>query len=232
MQQISFCLTNWNRTNLLIKSFEQIINDDRIKEFVISDDHSSIGSYQEIVDYFKFNPKVKFFRNEKQLGVYENKFMSISHATCEWCIVADSDNVYGSDFIDKIFALEPWNEYMSYQPSFLKPIFNYSRFSGLVLSRQNVSQFIGKPMFDCLLNSMNFFVNREQYLKTWMPKENILGADSIYFNYLWFKSEKAMFVVPGLEYFHLVHDGSNYKAHEHASAPQAKEIESLLKRMS
>ena len=230
MEQISFCLTNYNRSDLLIKSFAQILGDERIGEIIISDDCSNIGTYHHLVDYFKFNPKVKFFRNYSRLGCYENKMQSVKNASFKWCVIADSDNEYDTKFIDKIYEQE-WNEFKILQPDFLKPVFNYKRFSGLTITRSNVWSFIGKPMFDCLLNSMNFFINREQYLKTWEPKENILGADSIYFNYLWFKAGNDMFVVTGLEYNHLVHEGSNYKEHERKSAPQAKHIESLLKMM-
>lgn len=230
MQQISFCLTNYNRSDLLIKSFAQIKNDERIGEVIISDDCSNIGTYHHLVDYFKFEPKVKFFRNYSRLGCYENKHQSVLNATLPYVVVADSDNEYGVDYLDKIYSIG-WEENLILQPDFLKPIFNYKRFDALTISKANVAVQIGKPMFDCLLNSMNFFINREQYLKVWEPIENILGADSIYFNYLWFKAGNKMFVVPGLEYNHLVHEGSNYKEHERKSAPMAKHIESLLKQM-
>ena len=230
MEKISFCLTNYNRSGLLIKSFAQILGDERIGEIIISDDHSDIGVYQHLVDYFKFNPKVKFFRNYNRVGVYENKMQSVKNASFKWCVVADSDNEYDANFIDKIYE-QNWHENTILQPYFLKPVFDYRRYSGITITKHNVWSFIGKPLFDCLLNSMNFFINREQYLKVWEPRENILGADSIYFNYLWFKSGNKMLVVPGLEYNHLVHEGSNYKAYEKESAPQAKEIEKLLKQM-
>lgn len=230
MEQISFCLTNYNRSDLIIKSFAQILGDERIGEIIISDDCSNIGTYQHLVDYFKFNPKVKFFRNYSRLGCYENKHQSVLNATFKWCVVADSDNEYDTKFIDKIYE-QQWNENTILQPDFLKPVFDYRRFSGITITKENVWSFIGKPMFDCLLNSMNFFINRDEYLRVWQPRANILGADSIYFNYLWFKAGNKMLVVPGLDYNHLVHEGSNYKEHERKSAPQAKEIEKLLKQM-
>ena len=70
MQKISLCITTYNRNAYLFKSFEQVINDDRIGEVVIVDDCSELGLYQHIAERCKYNPKIKLFRNESNLGVF------------------------------------------------------------------------------------------------------------------------------------------------------------------
>lgn len=42
---ITLALTHWNRFDMLCESFAQVIDDERIGEIVIVDDHSDDGSY-------------------------------------------------------------------------------------------------------------------------------------------------------------------------------------------
>ena len=99
---LSFCVTTYNRFNLTIQSFEKILDDERVSEIVISDDCSTDGSYEKLVDFFKGNEKVKIFRNERNVDCYVNKRIAIELATNKWCILGDSDNVFTKDYLDKI----------------------------------------------------------------------------------------------------------------------------------
>jgi glycosyltransferase involved in cell wall biosynthesis len=230
MQEISLCLTNWNRYELLLKSFEKVLFDDRVSEIVISDDCSDIEVYERIVAYSKLYPKIKVFRNDARLGVHGNKHQSVFHATKPWCIVFDSDNEISKEYIDKLFE-SPWNSNRILAPDFAEPAFDYRMFQDIVFMRKNIRQYIGKRRFDALLNTMNYFVNREQYLEVWQEKRDIIGADSIFFNYLWIASGRELRVVRGLRYKHLVHDASYYQSVARASVPLSKHYEMLLKRM-
>lgn len=227
--KLSICVPTWNRFEFTIKCFEEIINDERIYEFVISDDCSSDGSYEKLLDYYKENKKVKIFRNENRGKVHINKMMSIKNSTGDFCVLFDSDNIIKKDYIDRLFEME-WQKDVIFQPSFAKPIFDYRNLIGKYDSIK-IKQNINLPMFECMLNTQNFFVNRDEYLNTWEDSVDINGADSIFFNYLWIKSGKYIEVVENLEYEHTVHRGSFYESVAEDSVPKALNIVEKLKNL-
>jgi glycosyltransferase involved in cell wall biosynthesis len=77
---VSICLTNYNRSKLLYESVSNLLFDNRVTEIVISDDASRPEIYQSVVWYFKEHPKVKIYRNEKNLDCYHNKAKALSLA--------------------------------------------------------------------------------------------------------------------------------------------------------
>lgn len=199
---------------MLFESFEKVYNDERVSEIVVSDDHSEKDIYYQLEKLFVHLPKIKMFRNDTNVDCYRNKKISVELATNEWCILFDSDNILDISYLDRIFEIENWQPQTSYMPSLAFPTFNYEKFVGYI-SPNNVSIYFGQPMFDTMLNCMNFFVNKAEYLKVWDGGVNPHTADSLYFNYCWFKSGNQMYVVPKLSYFHRIHNGSHYKLNNH-----------------
>jgi hypothetical protein len=116
-------------------------------------------------------------------------------------------------------------------PSFAAPLFDYKNFSGFTFDKTNVASFMEEKMFDTMLNCMNYFVNRHEYIKVWQSDINPHTADSILQNYNWFAAGKEMFVVPGLEYYHRVHDGSHYRNNVHKTGNLYNEIIEKLKQL-
>jgi glycosyltransferase involved in cell wall biosynthesis len=216
---------------MTIESFFDLLEDDRVSEIVIVDDCSSMESYTELVKRLEVidSPKVKLFRNQKNLGCYRNKRQPLIHATNDWCIVADSDNVFSKSYIDKIYQYGYWGSEVVYAPDFAKPNFDYRAYDGIIISKQNVHKIIGKPGVDALLNTMNYFVNRDMYLKVWKDEGEPHAIDSVFHNYNWLASGGLILVVKGLEYTHNVHDGSLYKQVGNKTHALAREINSKLK---
>lgn len=207
---ISLCITTYERTDLLFESFNQVINDDRISEIVIVDDCSSLEVYNTIAWYVKDILKVKLYRNEQNLDCYRNKKRSVELATNDWVIVWDSDNIFTTAYVDTLFQKE-WEIDTLWQPSFAKPHFNFSVYNGCYISKSNVSKYMGDETFKTMLNAMNYFVNRNEYLRVWDGAVDPVTSDSLYQNYRWLDAGNSIYVVPGLEYEHRVHDGSHYK---------------------
>jgi glycosyltransferase involved in cell wall biosynthesis len=210
---ITLCLTNYNRTDLLFESFAQVINDDRISEIVIVDDHSDMECFNRVFEYTRSIPKVKLFRNEKNLDCYRNKRESVDRAANEWVIVFDSDNIMTKSYIDRVENLfvAGLNKKTIYQPSFAKPHFNFTRHEGLLVDQTNVGKRLTDDTFGTMLNAMNYFVSREEYLRVWDGSIDPVTSDSIFHNYNWLKAGNSIYVVPGLEYEHRVHNGSHYQ---------------------
>ena len=220
---LSFCVTTYNRFNLTIQSFEKILDDERVSEIVISDDCSTDGSYEKLVDFFKGNEKVKIFRNERNVDCYVNKRIAIELATNKWRILGDSDNVFTKDYLDKIFSYE-WDEKTALMPSFAYPNFCYEQFSGLTIDKHNVAQYFDEPLFETCCNCANYFVNRDFYLKVWDGSVNPHTADSLYQNYNWLVNDGKIFIVPELQYYHSVHPESHYILNNHKTGSFHEEL--------
>lgn len=215
---------------MILKSFDKVINDDRIGEVVISSDADEGEQWDKLQEYCKYQPKIKLVRNNKRLGVYGNKHASVKAATHKWVIVFDSDNVLYPQYIDIIYSYV-WKEDVVFAPEFAKPQFDYRHFGGKVVDRSNVAKFMNIKLFDCLLNTMNYFVCRDTYLKVWKPKDGIIGADSIYHNMQWLKAGNKIAVLKGLQYDHAVHNGSYFQSVAKQTTPLLKNIERELKAM-
>lgn len=232
---ISLCITNYNRFELLIKSFERVIDDERINEIIIVDDCSDIEIINTITDkLFSLNRnKILIFINFKRVGVYENKKRAIELASNERVIILDSDNQISTPYIDKLYEQRPWVRKTILAPDFARPSFNYTSLSGQVITKGNVRWLLTRnKIAGTMLNTMNYFVNREEYLSCWIPNDKVNIADSIYFNMIWLEAGNKIKVVEGLQYYHLVHAGSNYKQGESQIGQiTTNEVEQMLMQM-
>jgi len=233
-RHISLCLTCWNNKELLEESFAQVKNDPRISEIVISDDYSEAPNFIQMMNAFK-GTKVKLFRNQRNVGCYENKRNAIQHAKNDYVIIFDSDNVLRKEYIDAIYSCE-WRPDTILQPEFAEPAFNFTPWAGMTITHENVANLFNtsnaaKGQFDCLLNVMNYFVHRSSYLEVWQERDDPWAADSIFQNYNWFKSGRSMFVVPGMRYYHRLHTGSHFLAHEKKSRELHKELADKIKEL-
>lgn len=235
-RKISLCLTNYNRLDLLIESFKQVIDDERISEIVISDDCSDLEIFNQIKGIVSVlnslhGNKIKLFRNASNRDCYENKMVAISLASSEWCIIFDSDNTIDKSYLDRLYEIEKWDDKTAYMPSFAKPLFSYVQYEGLIFSKENIAEYIDKPMVSTCCNCMNYFVNKNKYLKVWQKDITPHTADSLLQNYNWFKEGNKMLIVPNLHYSHLVHDGSHYKNNVHLTGSLYQDITEKIKQL-
>lgn len=213
---LTLCLTNYNRDKMLFESFEQVLDDDRVSEIVIVDDNSLDNYWRRVKGHCQHYPKIKLYRNQKNLGCYRNKREAISKATNDYVIIFDSDNIMTKGYIDKVFA-EEWNPNVILAPDYIVS-FDYRHFGGMVLDSKSGSRFFSMPRFDCLINTMNYFVNRDSYLQVWDGNKEPWTADTIYQNLRWVQSGRSIKVVVGMEYDHRIkhergQDRSHYLQH-------------------
>jgi glycosyltransferase involved in cell wall biosynthesis len=226
-RKVSICVPTWNRFDFTTKCFEQVLNDERVGEVVITDDCSDDGSFEALKEFYSKSDKVNIYRNENRLKVHGNKHESIWQSTHDWCILFDSDNLITKEYLDVIFSYD-WENNVAYQPSFAMPHFDYRNLVG-TYDKGNIKEHLHLPLFECMLNTQNFFINRNNYLSTWEYKDQINGADSIYFNYLWLNKGNKIKVVENLHYEHLVHRGSFYESVAEDSLPKSLEIVEQIK---
>lgn len=211
--QISIAIPTYNRTELLYESFKEVLDDDRVSEIVIVDDCSLSHVQLDLISTSLQYPKVKLFVNDSNLDCYFNKWKAISRCVNEWVIILDSDNILKKNYIDRVENL--WtaglNPRTIYQPSFAMPHFDFTKYEGLLINKNNVAKYVSEPKFETMLNAFNFFVNKEEYLKVFDMSVDPVTSDSIYFNYKWLEAGNSIYVVSNLSYFHRVHEGSHYQ---------------------
>lgn len=208
---ISVCLTNFNRSKLLFDAIANVLFDDRVTEIIISDDCSRDEVFSSVVWYFKEHTKVKIYKNPVNIDCYHNKAKSIELATNQWCCLWDSDNIFGKDYIDRLenLIVAGLNDKTAYAPSFAKPHFNFEQFAGVNINKSNIAGLINHDKIQTMLNAMNYFVNRDEFLRVFDPTIKPVTSDSIYHNSRWLEMGNSIYIVPGLQYEHRVnnHEG-------------------------
>lgn len=227
---ISFSLTTYNRFEFTKNCIDSVINDGRISEIVCHDDDSEDQYWDKLYWEYKGVDKIKLTRNRRNLDCYENKMMSVLSAESEYCIVADSDNTYPKEYIDAIFN-EEWDMKTILAPSFARDTFDYREFSGLIVTKENVNEYFDKPFFSTMMNTMNFFVHREEFLRTWDGTVDPVTADSIYFAYCWLARGNKIKVVEGMEYQHAIHSGSHYVNNCNRTGNFHSEVENKIRQL-
>lgn len=212
----------------VLRSFEQVLYDPRISEIVISDDASAPEIYTKLENAVGGMDKVKLIRKAKNIGCYFNKWAAIQFSSDGFCIILDSDNVISTSFIDKIFEQE-WDVYTILAPDMGEPALNYKALSGKVLTRENISCLVDTGNIAMALNTMNYFVNRKQYLSVFDNSVEPWTSDSIFFNYCWLAAGNSIKIVDGLEYHHESHKDSHYTLHNQKNPGFYEEILSKLR---
>lgn len=209
MRYISFCVTTWNRFDYTVRCIDAVIDFPEIDEIIISDDASTDGSYERLVDYYSGNIKVKIYRNDINANCYHNKALAISRAHNKFVILLDSDNRIDRSYIDAIYK-EDWDYDIILTPEFLRPNFDFRQYGGLVLTSENIASYIDLPLVETVLNAANFFVNRKNYLDVFDVNVSPVTSDSITQAYNWLAAGKKIKILQGLTYWHEVHPQSHY----------------------
>lgn len=231
--KLSLCITTFNRYDLLKESYAQVIDDPRISEIIIVDDCSTEPGIKEKVNSLA-GGKIKVFHQIENRGMSRNKADAISYASNPWAIIFDSDNVIGRDYLDAFYEhtisesgvmLDAFRrigggiDKFIFCPDFAKPNFDYRDFkcgnggtgmrSGIYAKRECAHE-IKNDTFNCLLNTCNYIVNRDFYLKTYQHNPSHIASDTIWHNYNHLKVGGLFVVVPGMQYEHRVHSGSGF----------------------
>jgi glycosyltransferase involved in cell wall biosynthesis len=217
---ISLAIANYNRVEMTIESFIQVLDNDLVGEIVIVDDYSDINIYAELWNKIQelHTDKVFLLRNAENKGAFLNKYEAVKKCTGDWVILLDCDNKIDNDYIEKVNALDKKQDTL-YCPEVIYSLHKtkiqwlYKEFNTLVLDKWNIKSYIEDKLFGTCMNTGNFFFNRQEYLdvvELSRIDKRLYMLDSFYFNYLWLAKSNKMVVVPDLYYEHRIHDGSYY----------------------
>lgn len=226
---LTLAITTYNRYEMMLESFAGVIDDHRIDEILIMDDHSEDKYWNKIKELPKFNPKIKVVRQEENKGMSVNKRDAVFNSKNEWVILADSDNVFKKNYIDALLKVPKLADHVIYCPSFAAPNFDYRKYQGNIYFKSSSFQLLlQETEFSCLMNTANYAVNKTEYIKVWKDNNTVKSADTIWMNYLWLKSGNAFYVVPNMEYLHRVHAGSGFLQEIDSNMIKAEEIKKLI----
>lgn len=239
-------MTTYNRYEMTIESFAKVLNDPRIDDIVIMDDASSDGSGLMLFNYFKNNDKVRVFLQATNKGMSKNKHDAISFARNEWVIIFDSDNIIGPDYLDAFFEhaladrrsnfTQHFHKFI-FCPDFAKPNFDYRAFSLQeaptygIYHAKDAARCIIDSRFNCLMNTCNYIVNRDFYLKTYKHNPEHKASDTIWHNYNHLKAGGIFAVVPNMQYEHRVHDGSGFMQGVQYNMQKTEEVRKLIQQL-
>lgn len=227
MDKLSLSITSYNRFDLTINSFKNVINDNRIDDILILDDGSTDGSFENLKEYFKDNKKIRVLSQVITKKSQLNKKDAVELSLNDWVILLDSDNVITSSYLDAIPSILDDN--CIYTASWVKPQFDFRKYQNIVFNRDTIKDYIKIETFPSLLsacmNDGNYLCNKNVYLKNFKYNPEILGADVINHLYNHFKNDGVLTVVENLHYDHLVHDGSMFLANVDKNMKDAKTIE-------
>jgi len=226
---LTLAITTYNRYEMLLESFANVIDDPRIDEILIMDDASESKYWDKIKELPNFNHKIKVVRQLSNRGMSVNKKDAVYHSKNEWVILFDSDNVVGKDYLDAFFYHFDYDKEEIYCPEFAKPSFDYRKLRRFTIDSYQASHMINTDNeVNMLLNTCNYVVNRDYYLNIWQENKEMKGSDTIWFAYLWLKAGYNFWVVPDMHYFHRVHDGSGFMQDANYNMQKAEEIKKMI----
>lgn len=202
-------ITTFNRFDLTVKSCARVLDDPRISRILILDDASTDDSYEKLRTYYNGIDKVIVTREVENRGMSIAKRNAIGLCTQPWCIILDSDNEIGPDYLDALDKLELRDDTI-YCPEWAMPQFDYRKFAGVTYDKHNAAGYLKKPMFEQHLNTANYLVPAWNYCGVYRHDPTVKETDTVHFAYLWLKEGYKYHVVPGMRYNHLVHEGSGW----------------------
>lgn len=229
--KLSLCITTYNRYPMCLESFKHLIDDDRIEEVIILDDASRNDCRMNLAFTLSGVKKIRLMTQLENVGMSRNKRDAIGYAKKEWVIILDDDNIADGSYVDALFALPGAfsNPNEIFIPDFARPRFDYKDFDNMRIGRDNVRGFFSNKIFGALLNTCNYVVNRDYYLRTWEYNAEMKATDTAWHAYNHLKSGGCFRVVPGMEYDHRIHMDSGFMQDVHYNMDKAKEIENLIK---
>lgn len=233
-KKISVVITYFNRHETIHKTLYNILNDDRVGEILIVDDHSKEESFAYLQDFVKRlnNPKIKIIRNDANLGMFKNKIHSVSQAKNEWIVLLDSDNTLTKAYLDSIYAVQEWNTDTMYCPSFAWPLLNNEKIAGSIYTMESLKDLLVHDSMTLkqFLNLGNFFVNKNGFMSAIHEYVECIpyAADSIFINYMWLCRGNKLHIPKNCRYIHRVNPDSTWRAENMKSTVKFENIKNAI----
>jgi len=101
--KISVIIPSYNYGHFLIEAIESVLNQTILPDEIIIADDCSTDNTGEISEIYstKYPDLIKYFRNEKNLGIVDNFNKAVSLSIGEYICILGADNRFQSDYIEK-----------------------------------------------------------------------------------------------------------------------------------
>jgi glycosyltransferase involved in cell wall biosynthesis len=208
--KITVSIPYYNRSNLIMETIKPLVEQDSVDEILICDDCSKQEDFDRLLRKTEGIEKIRIVRNIENVHTLQNKHNCVFFAKNEWVLLLDSDNVVEYDYFKTLLKIKYFETDTIYHTSFAAPTFDYRQFNDETITKKNVKNFVHHPIFMTLLNTVNFFVNRDEFLKNYKYDSSIRAADGIFLTHNWLKNGNKIYIVPDLKYYHRVHEGSEF----------------------
>lgn len=107
---VSVIMPSWNTERFIAQSIESVIRQTYENwELVIVDDCSTDNT-EEVVKGFK-DPRIKYFRNEKNSGAALTRNRALREAQGEWVAFLDSDDLWAPEKLEKMLGFMTEHNY-------------------------------------------------------------------------------------------------------------------------
>jgi len=119
--KVSVCMPSFNRKEYTIKAIESVLTQSfQDFELVITDDRSDKDTVDAIKQYMVKDSRIRFFVNDRQLGVYGNLNMSIMHSRGEYIKPICNDDMLAPRCLEVFTEVMDKNPNVSLVTSFTK----------------------------------------------------------------------------------------------------------------
>jgi hypothetical protein len=189
--------------------------------------------HKDIFGFAKNYRKVRCEVNEKRLHVFRNKIATVKKCRSEWVAQIDSDNIIGANYFYPFLKTENKSDFVIYAPEFAMTKFNFAEFIGLDIGMKEAVGFFNKPIFNVLINTMNYLFHRERWLKAvekaYQDEYDPKTADSAWINLQCWRAGMVMRVMPGMIYKHTIHPESTYLQDPEAGVREYAKIQNMMR---
>jgi len=228
MKTISLAIPFYNTSKYFLDCIKYAIDDDFVSEIVVNDDCSKQEEYTNLLSLVDGKDKIKVYRNERNLGAFRNKYLTVKNCTNHWVYLLDSDNHPFVETYTVIRNISNDCSHICYCPRQLfcknddkidyENISDYTfKYDVIGVEETKDAIFKQTKWFDWFINSGNYVINRQMYLdslKQPFYDENtpLLHADTAAVYYFWLKNGGEFVVVDDLRHNHRLRSESYWNA--------------------
>jgi len=213
---LTVAIPTMKRFQFLKESLPIYLAHQAVAEVIVCDETGE--DIAEIAKRFQ-NTKLRLIRNEKRLGIYENKRKAILLATTPYVACLDSDNHFPEEWLDTVSDLLKDSDGNIIASADFKNMdidngivtYPFTQFSGLKISSSSWNKSLENPKLAQLLNEGNWILPLAA-AKTLpdIPSDSLQAADAIFMLRCFVKEGFTVSYIPDLSYIHIVHSDSSW----------------------
>jgi len=158
---ISICIPTYNSAKLLRKCLDSIVNQTYPNKEIIISDNASTDETEKIVKEYVKKYKVKYYKNEKNIGGEGNFTRCIELATGEFIAIFHADDLYQPNMVErqvKVFQDNTSVGAVSTQANYINSHGKIIGESKLPIELQNKQIYYFSEIFISILSNLNFII--------------------------------------------------------------------------